>query len=197
MQDNGRQDLEKAGKRNTSRARVRQKPQRTKKQTEIPQGGQKPQSAKRQKHPAGAEASGRHKTNTNSSDQHQRTIANHIHQEEEKHNERAGPTRQQNKRHPTTRRNPRAPKGRLQPQSGTNTNYVHRYDQTALRKPRESKCSAANASLSLLHQDGRGDGVCRWEMNPYKPLALPSASTPSHEVSPSQMGENQGGGSDA
>ncbi|CAL1134322.1 unnamed protein product [Cladocopium goreaui] len=55
----------------------------------TPQGGQKPRSAperQKTKTPRGAEALGHHKTNTNSSDQHQRTIANRIHHEEEKHN---------------------------------------------------------------------------------------------------------------
>ena len=183
----------------------KQKPQSTKRQTlqdkrqrrRTPQAGRSPPSANRQ---PPKERKTAQQTNTNSSDQHQRTIANHSTKRKRNTTQGAGPPKQQKKRHPRRSRSPKTLKDRLQPQPATNTNRcgqkpgsakrnAHRNDQTARRKPRAIKCSsAANAALSLLHRRGRGMGVLVGN----KPLVPPPRSAPSHEISPSKMAQDPG-----
>ena len=167
----------------------KQKPQSTKRHTpqdkrqrnhareedEHPRRAEAPQSANRQ---PPKERKTAQQTNTNSSGQHQRTIANHSTKRKRNTTQGAGPPKQQNKRHPRRSRSPKTLKDRLQPQPATNTNRcgqkpgsakrnAHRNDQTERRKPRAIKCSsAANAALSLLHRRGRGDGGCSSGTNP-------------------------------
>ena len=67
------------------------------------------------------------------------------------------------------------PSQRCGQKPGSAKRNAHRNDQTARRKPRAIKCSAAaNAELSLLHRHGRGDGggACREQTLSAGPCAI-------------------------
>ena len=98
---------------------------------ETPQAGQKPQGAQ--------------KGNTSSSNQQQRTIASHSHQEEERHNRGAKHPNKKQNRHLNVGRSPRAPKDKHRPQT-TATQGRRRTPQGG-QKPHSAKKANTN-----LHQ---------------------------------------------
>ena len=139
--------------------------------------------------PGQAEATGHQKRTTNNSDQHQRTKTNRSHRQEEKQNRWGRTSKTKNERHPRASRSPRVPKDKHRPQPPTTTSDKHKpWRMKAEKREMQHKRHRKRGTVTLAPAWERGWGVLVGN----KPLVLPPGSTPSHEVSPSQIVQDPG-----